>query len=67
MRPMDEAISTAGGVPFEALDERLMLKPLPGVFCQWPGGWAGDVGVAPPLIVPTLCVGMPPGTLCVPL
>ncbi|RMP61600.1 hypothetical protein ALQ18_04519 [Pseudomonas marginalis pv. marginalis] len=32
-RPMDEAISTAGGVPFEALDERLMLKALPGVFC----------------------------------
>lgn len=32
-RPLDEAISTAGGVPFEALDERLMLKPLPGVFC----------------------------------
>jgi len=32
-RPMDEAISTAGGMPFEALDERLMLKQLPGVFC----------------------------------
>ena len=32
-RPMDEAISSAGGVPFEALDERLMLKQLPGVFC----------------------------------
>ncbi|WP_341521344.1 TIGR03862 family flavoprotein [Pseudomonas sp. G.S.17] len=32
-RPMDEAISTAGGVTFEAMDERLMLKPLPGVFC----------------------------------
>lgn len=32
-RPMDEAISTAGGVPFEALDERLMIKQLPGVFC----------------------------------
>ena len=32
-RPMDEAISTAGGVPFEALDERLMLTQLPGVFC----------------------------------
>ncbi|MBD9458855.1 TIGR03862 family flavoprotein [Pseudomonas sp. PDM05] len=32
-RPMDEAISTAGGVPFEALDESLMLKQLPGVFC----------------------------------
>ncbi|KAA0949446.1 TIGR03862 family flavoprotein [Pseudomonas sp. ANT_H14] len=32
-RPIDEAISTAGGVPFEVLDERLMLKQLPGVFC----------------------------------
>ena len=32
-RPLDEAISTAGGVRFEALDERLMLRDLPGVFC----------------------------------
>lgn len=32
-RPIDEAISTAGGVTFEALDQRLMLKQLPGVFC----------------------------------
>ena len=32
-RPIDEAISTAGGVPFEALDEHLMLTQLPGVFC----------------------------------
>ena len=32
-RPVDEAISTAGGVRFEALDERLMLSALPGVFC----------------------------------
>jgi uncharacterized flavoprotein (TIGR03862 family) len=32
-RPLDEAISSAGGVPFEALDEQLMLKALPGVFC----------------------------------
>jgi hypothetical protein len=32
-RPIDEAISTAGGVPFEALTEELMLKQLPGVFC----------------------------------
>jgi predicted flavoprotein YhiN len=32
-RPIDEAISTAGGVVFEALDEGLMLKQLPGVFC----------------------------------
>ncbi|WP_127478881.1 TIGR03862 family flavoprotein [Sulfurivermis fontis] len=32
-RPLDEAISSAGGVRFEALDEHLMLRGLPGVFC----------------------------------
>jgi uncharacterized flavoprotein (TIGR03862 family) len=32
-RPLDEAISTAGGVPFEQLDQQLMLKQLPGTFC----------------------------------
>ena len=32
-RPLAEAISTAGGVRFEALDEGLMLKSLPGLFC----------------------------------
>ena len=32
-RPIAEAISTAGGVRFEALDEGLMLRALPGVFC----------------------------------
>ena len=32
-RPVAEAISTAGGVCFEALDEQLMVKNLPGVFC----------------------------------
>lgn len=32
-RPIDEAISTAGGVAFEALDANLMLRNLPGVFC----------------------------------
>ncbi|GAB4061996.1 TIGR03862 family flavoprotein [Uliginosibacterium sediminicola] len=32
-RPLDEAISSAGGVRFESLDEGLMLSPLPGVFC----------------------------------
>lgn len=32
-RPLDEAISSAGGVTFEALDEYLMLKQVPGVFC----------------------------------
>ena len=32
-RPIDEAISTAGGVPRAALDDGLMLRALPGVFC----------------------------------
>ena len=32
-RPLAEAISSAGGVPLEALDARLMLRALPGVFC----------------------------------
>ena len=32
-RPIDEAISTAGGVLFEALSRGLMLESLPGVFC----------------------------------
>lgn len=32
-RPLDEAISTAGGVRFAAVDERCMLTSLPGVFC----------------------------------
>jgi uncharacterized flavoprotein (TIGR03862 family) len=33
LRPMDEAISTAGGVSFDALDDTLMLKDRPGTFC----------------------------------
>ncbi|HKS13500.1 MAG TPA: TIGR03862 family flavoprotein [Pseudomonas sp.] len=32
-RPLDEAISSAGGVRFEALDAGLMVRQLPGVFC----------------------------------
>ena len=32
-RPLDEAISSAGGVRFEAMNTNLMLKDLPGVFC----------------------------------
>ena len=32
-RPIDESISTAGGVQFDQLDQNLMLKHLPGVFC----------------------------------
>ena len=32
-RPIDEAISSAGGVRFDAMDDSLMLHALPGVFC----------------------------------
>ena len=32
-RPLEEAISSAGGVTFESLDENMMLHALPGVFC----------------------------------
>lgn len=32
-RPVAEAISTAGGVRLEALDDMLQLKVMPGVFC----------------------------------
>jgi len=31
--PIDEAISTAGGLSWEALTAKLMLKDVPGVFC----------------------------------
>jgi uncharacterized flavoprotein (TIGR03862 family) len=33
VRPIDRAISTAGGIRFEAVTEHLMLKAMPGVFC----------------------------------
>ncbi|WP_050930992.1 TIGR03862 family flavoprotein [Aestuariivita boseongensis] len=33
MADMDGAISTAGGVPFAALDDALMLRDLPGIYC----------------------------------
>jgi uncharacterized flavoprotein (TIGR03862 family) len=32
-RPIDEAISSAGGIRWDELDENLMLKKLPGVYC----------------------------------
>jgi uncharacterized flavoprotein (TIGR03862 family) len=32
-RPLDEAISSAGGVRFESLDKHLMIRSMPGVFC----------------------------------
>lgn len=31
-RPVAEAISSAGGISFDAVDERLMLRALPGIF-----------------------------------
>ena len=33
VRPIDEAISTAGGVVFDTLDDGLMLRDIPGVWC----------------------------------
>ena len=35
LKPLDRAISTAGGVPFAELDEHLMLRRSPG--CSWRG------------------------------
>lgn len=32
-RPLDEAISTAGGVVFDTLDPQLMVRQRPGLFC----------------------------------
>lgn len=32
-RPLDEAISTAGGVAFSSLNAKMMLRKMPGVFC----------------------------------
>jgi uncharacterized flavoprotein (TIGR03862 family) len=32
-RPLDEAISSAGGIPFAALDAAFMLRARPGLFC----------------------------------
>jgi predicted flavoprotein YhiN len=32
-RPLDESISSAGGVSFDELDEHLMIRKLPGIFC----------------------------------
>lgn len=45
LRPMDEAISTAGGVPFAALDSGLMLRDKPGCFCAGEMlGWEAPTG-----------------------
>lgn len=33
VRPIEEAISSAGGICFSAIDDKLMLSAMPGVFC----------------------------------
>ena len=44
-RPMDEAISTAGGLCFDALDEGLMLRHRPGTFaCGEMLDWEAPTG-----------------------
>ena len=32
-RPIDEAISSAGGIKMDAMNRQLMLNEIPGVFC----------------------------------
>ena len=45
LRPMDEAISTAGGVAWKGLDEGLMLRARPGVFaCGEMLDWEAPTG-----------------------
>ena len=45
LRPLDEAISTAGGVAWAGLDEGLMLRALPGVFaCGEMLDWEAPTG-----------------------
>lgn len=45
MRPVEEAISSAGGIAFEALDDDLMLRSLPGVFaCGEMLDWEAPTG-----------------------
>jgi uncharacterized flavoprotein (TIGR03862 family) len=45
LNPMDEAISTSGGVAWKSLDESLMIRDLPGVFCAGEMlDWAAPTG-----------------------
>lgn len=45
LRPLDEAISTAGGIAWNALDKALMLKKLPGIFaCGEMLDWEAPTG-----------------------
>jgi uncharacterized flavoprotein (TIGR03862 family) len=45
MRPVEEAISSAGGIAFDALDDNLMLRAVPGVFaCGEMLDWEAPTG-----------------------
>ncbi len=45
LRPLDEAISTAGGLSWDALDETLMLRDRPGIFaCGEMLDWEAPTG-----------------------
>lgn len=60
-RPMDEAISTAGGVRFDALDSTLMLRDRPGVFAAGEMlDWEAPTGGY--LITASLATGLWAGT-----
>ncbi|MEL7344441.1 MAG: TIGR03862 family flavoprotein [Pseudomonadota bacterium] len=57
LRPLDEAISTAGGIAWDALDENLMLKTRPGTFaCGEMLDWEAPTGGY--LITGCLATGM---------
>ncbi len=68
-RPLDEAISTAGGVKFGALDGGLMLQDRPGVFCagemlDWEaptGGYLITACLASGAAAARAALVMPPG------
>lgn len=60
-RPISEAISTAGGVRFDSLDQNLMLTALPGVFVagemvDWEGPTGGYLLTA--CFATGLCAGL---------
>jgi len=45
LRPLDEAISTAGGLSWDAVDETLMLRSRPGTFaCGEMLDWEAPTG-----------------------
>ena len=62
-RPLDEAISTAGGVTFGSLDDNLMLQAMPGVFCAGEMlDWEAPTGGY--LLTACFSTGAPPAACC---